>query len=92
MLKVTKTIYIPRDSMSLIIQNILAKDTYTIYSTSHVGTVPLDITFSIPEEFRLTEDTLQTILEGLFPALDEQAIEQKAELVKEHLRSIGARL
>jgi hypothetical protein len=92
MLKVTKTIYIPRESLTMIVQNILAKDTYTVFSSSHVGTVPIDITFSIPEEFRLTEDSLQTILEGLFPALDEQAIEQKAELVKEHLRSIGARL
>lgn len=92
MLKVIKTIYIPRESLTMIVQNILAKDTYTVFSSSHVGTVPIDITFSIPEEFRLTEDSLQTILEGLFPALDEQAIEQKAELVKEHLRSIGARL
>jgi hypothetical protein len=92
MLKVTRNIYIPRDSLSMISNNIHAKDTYTIYSTSNVGTVPIEITFNIPEEFRLTEDDLQTILEGLFPALDESAIEQKAELVKNHLRSIGATL
>ena len=92
MLRATKTIYLTRDSMNLISNNIHAKDNYTIYSTSQVGTVPIEITFNIPEEFRLTEDVLQTILEGLFPALDESAIEQKAELVKTHLRSIGATL
>jgi hypothetical protein len=92
MKNVNRTIYISKENLTMIMQNFTAKDVYNIFSTSSMGTVPIDISFSVPEEFRLTEDVLQEILEGLFPALEEDAIEAKAELVKNHLRTIGATL
>jgi hypothetical protein len=92
MIKITRNFFISKEDLNIITNNLPSKHTFTL-STSYLnGSVGVEVTLNMPEEFRLTEDALQTILEGLFPALDEPAIEQKAELVKNHLRSIGATL
>lgn len=41
------------------------------------------------EEFIVSEDVLETIIEGLLPALGESELRTKKEQVKAHLRSIG---
>lgn len=92
MIKITRTFYVSKDDLGLITNNIPSKDAFTFHTTYVLGTSPVELTMNLPEEFRVTEDDIQTILEGLFPALDEQAIEVKAELIKNHLRSVGARL
>jgi hypothetical protein len=92
MIKITRNFFISKEDLSIITNNLPSKDTFTLSTSFSLGSVGVEVTLNMPEEFRLTEDDLQTILEGLFPALDEQAIEAKAELVKNHLRSVGARL
>ena len=92
MIKITKSFFMTKEDLNIISNNLPTKDTFTLATSYSLGSVGVDVTISMPEEFRLTEDDLQTILEGLFPALDEQSIESKAELVKNHLRSVGARL
>lgn len=92
MRKVTRTVYLTKDSINLIDKDINATDKYTIFANREEGTVEVDITLSIPEEFRITEDLLMDIIIGLTPALSEKEHEEKLIKVLSHLRSIGAEI
>lgn len=92
MRKVTRTVYLTKDSINLIDKDINATDKYTIFSNKEEGTVEVDITLSIPEEFRVTEDLLMDIIIGLTPALSEKEHEEKLTKVLSHLRSVGAEI
>lgn len=92
MRKVTRTVYITKDAINLIDKDINATDKYTIFSNREEGTVEIDITLTIPEEFRVTEDLLMDIIIGLTPALSEKEHEEKLSKVLAHLRSVGAEI
>jgi hypothetical protein len=90
MRKITRTVYMTKDAINLIDKDINATDKYTIFSNKEEGTVEFDITLSVPEEFKVTEDVLLDIIVGLTPALSEKEHEEKLSKVMNHLRSIGA--
>jgi hypothetical protein len=90
MRKVTRTVYLTRDSIDFIDKDLNAKQSYTVFANKEEGTVEVDITLSVPEEFRLTEDVLIDIITGLTPALSEKEHEVKLNQVLDHLRRIGA--
>ncbi len=92
MKKITRTIYMTKESIDLIDKDINATDRYVIFSNKEEGTVEIDITLSVVEEFRITEDVLLDIITGLTPALSEKEHENKLNQVLTHLRSIGASL
>ena len=92
MKKITRTVYLTKDSINLIDKDINATDKYTIFANREEGTIEVDITLSVPEEFRLTEDVLFDIIVGLTPALSEKEHEEKLNKVLSHLRSIGAEI
>jgi len=92
MKRVTRTIYLSKESLDLIERDINAVNSYTIFSNKEEGTQEVEITLNVPEEFRLTEELIETIVTGLLPALSEKEIEVKIEQVKNHLRTIGANL
>lgn len=90
MRKVTRTVYLTRDSIDFIDKDLNAKQSYTVFANKEEGTIEVDITLSVPEEFRLTEDVLIDIITGLTPALSEKEHEVKLNQVLDHLRRIGA--
>lgn len=90
MKKITRTVYLTKDSVDLIDKDINALDKYVVFSNKEEGTIEVDITLSIPEEFKVTEDVLLDIIAGLTPALSEKEHEEKLNRVLTHLRSIGA--
>jgi hypothetical protein len=92
MKKITRTIYMTKESIELIDKDINATDRYVVFSNKEEGTVEIDITLSVVEEFRITEDVLMDIITGLTPALSEKEHENKLNQVLNHLRSIGASL
>jgi hypothetical protein len=92
MKRITRTIFINKSSLDLLERDINAVNSYTIFSNKEEGTQEIEITLNVPEEFRLTEELIETIVTGLLPALSEKEIELKIEQVKTHLRSIGASL
>jgi hypothetical protein len=92
MKRITRTVFINKSSLDLLERDINAVNSYTIFSNKEEGTQEIEITLNVPEEFRLTEELIETIVTGLLPALSEKEIELKIEQVKTHLRSIGASL
>jgi hypothetical protein len=92
MRKVTRTIYLTKESIDLIDKDINAKESYTLFANREEGTLEVDITLSIPEEFRVTEDVLMDIIQGLTPALSEKEHDEKLTKVLSHLRNLGAGL
>jgi len=92
MKRITRKIYISKDSLNLIERDINAVNSYTIFSNKEEGTQEVDITIDIPEEFRLSEELIEVIVTGLLPALGEKEVQVKIEQVKAHLRSVGAAL
>jgi len=92
MKRITRKIYISKDSLNLIERDINAVNSYTIFSNKEEGTQEVDITIDIPEEFRLSEELIEVIVTGLLPALGEKEVQVKIEQVKAHLRSVGASL
>jgi hypothetical protein len=90
MKKITRTVYLTKESIELIDKDLNAKQSYTIFANKEEGTVELDITLSVLEEFRITEDVIMDIITGLTPALSEKEHESKLSQVIAHLRSIGA--
>jgi hypothetical protein len=90
MRKVTRTVYLTKDSIDFIDKDLNAKQSYTVFSNREEGTIEVDITLSVPEEFRVTEDVLLDIITGLTPALSEKEHDAKLNQVLNHLRSIGA--
>ena len=92
MKKITRTVYLTKESIDLIDRDINAKQSYTIFANKEEGTVELDITLSVAEEFVVTEEVLLEIITGLTPALSDKEHETKLNQVLSHLRSIGASL
>jgi hypothetical protein len=92
MKKITRTIYLTKESINFIDKDINANDRYTIFANKEEGTVEVDITISVLEEFKITEDVLLDIIVGLTPALSEKEHESKLSQVLTHLRSIGAEI
>lgn len=90
MKKVTRTVYLTKDSIEFIDKDLNAKQSYTLFANREEGTIEVDITLSVPEEFRVTEDVLLDIIAGLTPALSEKEHENKLGQVLDHLRTIGA--
>lgn len=87
---ITRKIYLTKESINLIDNDINAKSNYTIFSNKEEGTLELDMTLHLPEEFLITEDVLLDIIAGLLPALDEKAHNDKLQMVLNHLRSLGS--
>ncbi len=79
-----------KDAIDLIDKDINASQSYTVYANKEEGTVELDITLSVLEEFSVSEDVIDEIMLGLFPALSEKELEVKTTLVKNKLRISSA--
>lgn len=90
MKKITRTVYMTKDSIDLIDRDINAKNSYTLFANKEEGSVAVDIVLSVLEEFKITEDVLLDIIAGLTPALSEKEHDEKLNKVISHLRSIGA--
>lgn len=92
MKRILRSVYLTKESIDLIDKDINAKESYTIFANREQDTIEVEITLSIPEEFKITEDVLLDIIQGLTPALSEKEHNSKLEQVLNHLRSIGASL
>lgn len=90
MKKITRTIYLTKDSIDLIDKDINARQSYTLFANKEQDTIELEMTLSVLEEFKITEDVLMDIVQGLTPALSEKEHEAKLQQLLSHLRSIGA--
>lgn len=90
MKKISRTVFLTKESIDLIDKDINAVDKYTIFSNKEEGTIEVDITLSVMEEFRVTEDVLLDIIAGLTPSLSDTEHQSKLDKVLNHLRSIGA--
>ncbi len=90
MKNITRTVYLTKESLDLIDKDINATDKYLIFSNREQGTIEVDITIKVPEEFKVTEDVLMDIIIGLTPALSEKEHDQKLNQVLSHLRALGA--
>jgi hypothetical protein len=89
MKRITRTVYLTKESIDLIEKDINAKQSYTVFSNKEEGTIELDITLSIIEEFNITEDLLMEIVTGLTPALSEKQQEEKLNQIISMLRTLG---
>jgi hypothetical protein len=92
MRKITRNLFITKDSLRLIDTDINAVDKYTIFSNKEEGTIEVEVSFSVPEEFKVTEDVLFEIVASLTPALSEKEHELKLSQVINHLRNLGLSL
>jgi hypothetical protein len=92
MKKITRSVFMSRESIDMIDKDLNARDSYTIFSNKEEGTVEVNITLVSPEEFKVSEEVLLDIIAGLTPALSEKDHESKLNQVLSHLRSIGASL
>lgn len=90
MRKITRTVYLTKESIDLIDKDINSRQSYVVFANKEEGTVEIDITLSVAEEFRVTEDMLMDIVEGLTPSLSEKDHESKLNSIIAHLRSLGA--
>lgn len=90
MKRIERTLYITKEALNFIEKDINAKESYTLFSNKEEGTIESSIVFCIPEEFRVSEEALNEIIMGLLPALSDKQIAEKVELVKNHLRTLGA--
>ena len=61
MKRITRKVYISKDSLDLIEMDINAVNSYTIFSNKEEGTQEVDITLDIPEEFRVTEELIEVV-------------------------------
>jgi hypothetical protein len=90
MKRVTRTVFISKKDLDLMDKDINAVTEYKIFSNKEEGTQEIELTLAIPEEFKITEDVLMDIIQGLTPALTEKEHEEKFNKVIQHLRSVGA--
>jgi len=90
MKKINRTVYLTKESIDFIDKDINAKESYIVFANKEEGTIEVDITISVLEEFKITEDVLLDIITGLTPALSEKEHEEKLSKVIAHLRAIGA--
>lgn len=90
MKRVTRTVFISKKDLDLMDKDINAVAEYKIFSNKEEGTQEIELTLAIPEEFKITEDVLMDIIQGLTPSLTEKEHEEKFNKVIQHLRSVGA--
>ena len=90
MKRIERPMFIRKESLEFIEKDINAKEVYNIFSNKEEGTIEVNIAFLVPEEFRVSEEALNEIIMGLLPALSDKQIAEKVELVKNHLRTLGA--
>lgn len=90
MRKLTRNLFLTKESIDLLDKDINAKEFYTFFANKETGSIEVEVSITIPEEFLITEDVLATIIEGLLPAIGEREVKNKIEMVVTHLRSIGA--
>lgn len=90
MKRIERPMFIRKESLEFIEKDINAKEVYNIFSNKEEGTIEINIVFLVPEEFRVSEEALNEIIMGLLPALSDKQIAEKVELVKNHLRTLGA--
>ena len=88
----TRTLFLTKESLDLIQKDINAVEQYKVFSNREEGTIEVEVSFSVPEEFRITEDVLFEVIQGLTPALDEEKQAQLLQKTISHLRNIGASL
>lgn len=86
----TRTLFLSKESLNLIEKDINAVDEYKVFSNKEEGTIEVEVSFSVPEEFKITEDVLFEIIQGLTPALDENKHEELLKKTIAHLRNVGA--
>jgi hypothetical protein len=89
MKRIIRTLYLTKEAIDLIDKDINAKESYTFFANKEQDTVEVELTLSVLEEFRITEDVLMDIIQGLTPALSEKEHNKKFEEVLSHLRSIS---
>jgi hypothetical protein len=89
MKKITRTVYMTKETIDLIEKDINAQSSYTVFSNKEENTMELDLTLSVLETFQITEDVLEDIIEGLLPALKDEQLALKKDQVKVTLRSLG---
>lgn len=90
MRKITRTLYLNPEELKLIDKDVNAVEKYTVFSNKETGTIEVEVCFSVSEEFKVTEDVLRDIIEGLSPSLTEEEVELRFTKVINHLRNIGA--
>jgi hypothetical protein len=90
MKRIIRSVFLTKEAIDLIDKDINAKESYTLFANKEQGTIEVELTLSIPEEFKVTEDVLMDIVQGLTPALSEKEHESKLQQILAHLRSIGA--
>jgi hypothetical protein len=90
MKRITRIVFISKKDLDLMDKDINAVTEYKIFSNKEEGTQEIELTLAIPEEFKITEDVLMDIIQGLTPALTEKEHEEKFNKVIQHLRSVGA--
>lgn len=86
----TRTLFITKESLNLIQNDINAVNEYKVFSNKEEGTIEVEVSLSVAEEFKITEDILMDIIQGLTPALEEKKHEELFQKTISHLRSIGA--
>jgi|688.fasta_scaffold493776_2 hypothetical protein len=89
MKRIVRTLYLTKEAIDLIDKDVNAKESYTLFANKEQNTVEIELTLSVPEEFRITEDVLMDIIQGLTPALSEKEHNGKFEQVLNHLRSLN---
>lgn len=92
MRRITRSVFLTKESIRLIDTDINATDKYSIFSNREEGTVEVEMTIDVPEEFRVTEDVLLEVIASLTPALSEKEHQAKLTMVTSHLRSLGLAL
>ncbi len=89
MKRITRSVFLTKEAIRLIDTDINATDKYSIFSNREEGTVEVEITIDVPEEFKVTEDVLLEVITSLTPALSEKEHQAKLNMVTNHLRSLG---
>ena len=88
----TRQVFLTKESISLLDKDINAKPSYTIFSNKEEDTVEVELSISVPEEFRITEDLLLDIVQGLLPHESEQQHQIRLNTIINHLRLNGQSL
>lgn len=89
MKKITRTVFLTKESVNLIDKDIGAVPKYTLFPFKEEGTIQVEMTLDVEEEFRVTEEVLLEIIVGLTPALSEKEHQDKLDKVLVHLRTLG---
>ncbi len=88
MLKFRTKVFVKKEDIELLQNDINAKESYIVYSNEEKGTKALDIIAEMQEEFHVSEETLDTIIEELLLDASEDKINASKEKVKSFLREM----